>query len=83
MLTRSPQNIDAITATKDFDILVRSKKEVITDKKSVIKKFFNNKFLIKFGRCRKEKTKLSQVKSPNNSPSYMIFLVRSEFHFYR
>jgi hypothetical protein len=75
ILTKSPQNIDAITATKDFDMLVKSKKEIITDKKSVIKKFFNNKLLIKFGKCRKENTKLSQVKNPNNSPSYIMLLV--------
>lgn len=48
--TSSPQNIDAITATKDLDILVSKKKEVNTERMSVIRKFFNNKTFIILGK---------------------------------
>lgn len=35
ILTNNPQNIEAITATKDLDILVKRKKDVNTDSMSV------------------------------------------------
>lgn len=75
ILTSRPQTIAAITATNDLDMLVNSKNEITTEMKSVIKKFFSNSFFIILGKCIKEKTKLSQVKNPSNSPSYIMLLV--------
>lgn len=70
--TSNPQNIDAITATKDLLILVSNKKEVNTERMSVTTKFFKSNLFITLGKCRNEKTKLSQVKNPNNNPSYTL-----------
>ena len=69
-----PQNIEAITATIDFEILVNKKNEVITESISVIKKFLRSSLFTKEGKCTNDITKLSQVKKPNNNPSYMLLL---------
>jgi len=63
-----------MTATKDLEILVSNKKEVNTDSMSVKRKLVSKNFFTIFGKCKKEKTKLSQVKRPNNNPSYILFL---------
>lgn len=42
--------MDAITATKDLDILVSKKKEVNTERISVIRKFFNSNLFIILGK---------------------------------
>ena len=57
MLTNNPHSIAAITATIDFDIPVRRKKEIITDRQSVRNGFLNKSCLILVGKCKKEKTK--------------------------
>ena len=57
MLTNNPQSIAAITATIDFEIPVKRKKEIITDKQSVRNGFLNKRFFILVGKCKKEKTK--------------------------
>ena len=44
--TSNPQNIEAITVTKDLDILVSRKKEVNMEIMSVTTKFFNSKFFM-------------------------------------
>ena len=49
-LTNNPQNIEAITATKDLDILVNKKKDVNTDSMSVKTKCFNKKNFIILGK---------------------------------
>lgn len=72
ILTNKPQNIEAITATKDLDILVNKRKEVKTDKKSVKTKCLSKNLFIKLGKCLKDNKKLNQVKNPKNNPSYIL-----------
>ena len=72
ILTNKPQNMEAITATKDLDILVNNKKEVKTERKSVKTKCFSRNLFIKLGKCLKESKKLSHVRNPNNNPSYIL-----------
>jgi hypothetical protein len=57
ILTRSPHNIAAITATIDLEMPVKRKKEIITDKQSVRNGFLNKNLFTTVGKCRKEKTK--------------------------
>jgi len=48
--TNRPQSIAAVTATIDFDIPVRRKKEIKTDKQSVKNGFLSKKTLIFSGK---------------------------------
>ena len=64
--------MDAATATRDLDILVNKKKEVNTERISVMTKFFKSKVFMNLGKWINENIKLSHVKNPKMSPSYIL-----------
>jgi len=49
-LTNNPHTIEAITATIDLLILVKSANEITTLNKSVKKKFLRSKYFMTFGK---------------------------------
>ena len=78
-MTNNPQVMAATTATIDLLIPVNKTKDRTTESKSVRKKFLKKKDFIFRGKCENEMTKLIQVKTPKNNPSYI--LLRRKFHF--